>query len=65
MVQIVLDPKLLETVEYNIWKDGDKWVCLASRLPFVDEISGHGEDPKDALQDCRSQILAFFESFNS
>ena len=64
MVQIVLDPKLLETVEYNIRKDGDKWVCLASRLPFLDEVSGCGEDPEGALQDCRSQILALFESFN-
>jgi hypothetical protein len=64
MAQIVLDPKLLDTVEYTIWKDRDKWVCLASCLPFIEEASGHGEDPKEALQDCRSQLLNSFELFN-
>ena len=65
MAQIVLDPKLLDTVEYIIWKDGGEWVCSASRIPFIDEVSGRGADPKEALQDCRSHLLNSFESFNN
>lgn len=65
MAQIVLNPALLDHVEYNILKQDGEWICLAGHLPIIGDISGHGSDPKNALQDCRSRLLSSFETINA
>jgi predicted RNase H-like HicB family nuclease len=65
-MQIVLDPKLLDLIEYDIWRSSEDnaWICVAGRLPFIGDISGHGDDPESALKECRIALAAAFETFN-
>ena len=64
MPRIVLDPTLLNIVEYDIWRSGDEWVCVAGHLPFVGEVSGHGSTPQLALAECLDSLNATIEEFN-
>ena len=65
-MQIVLDPSLKKMVEYDIWYSSDdgEWVCVASCLPFLAEISGLGETPEVALSECRVALDLAFKTFN-
>lgn len=65
-MQIVLDPSLKKGIEYDIWfsEEDEGWICVAGRLPFLGDISGHGPDPESALKECRTALDLAFETFN-
>lgn len=65
-MQITLDPSLKNSIEYDIWRstEDDCWICVAGRLPFIGDISGHGADPESALKECRIALDLAFETLN-